>query len=135
MTEERVSAEPGADSPTALDVALDEVEGLRRALETRTTIGQAVGIVMNERSLTAEEAFTHLVELSSHSNTKLRDVAASIVTQAEHRTAQRRTAPRLAMLDDSGPAATSGGLASAAVVDLHATGDHLDRPRASDQSS
>ncbi len=89
MTEERVSAEPGADSPTALDVALDEVEGLRRALETRTTIGQAVGIVMNQRSLTAEEAFTHLVELSSHSNTKLRDVAASIVTQAEDRTAQR----------------------------------------------
>jgi ANTAR domain len=130
MTEERVSAEPGADSPTALEVALDEVEGLRRALETRTTIGQAVGIVMNQRSLTAEEAFTHLVELSSHSNTKLRDVAASIVTQAEGRTTRDRTAPRrLAMLDDSGHAS------AAVVVDLYATGDHLDRPRASDQSS
>ena len=135
MTEERVSVEPGADSPTALDVALDEVEGLRRALETRTTIGQAVGIVMNQRSLTAEEAFTHLVELSSHSNTKLRDVAASIVSQAEGRTTRDRRAPRLAMLDDSGPAASSGDLSSAAVVDLYATGDHLDRPGARDQSS
>jgi len=135
MTEERASAEPGADSPTALDVALDEVEGLRRALETRTTIGQAVGIVMNQRALTAEEAFTHLVELSSHSNTKLRDVAASIVSQAEGRTTRDRRAPRLAMLDDSGPAASSGDLSSAAVVDLYATGDHLDRPGASDQSS
>jgi AmiR/NasT family two-component response regulator len=88
MTEELVSVEPGADSPTALDVALEEVEGLRRALETRTTIGQAVGIVMTQRSLTAEDAFAHLVELSSHSNTKLRDVAAAIVTRAEGHTAQ-----------------------------------------------
>ncbi len=110
MTEERVSVEPETDSPTALDVALDEVEGLRRALETRTTIGQAVGIVMTQRALTAKEAFAHLVELSSHSNTKLRDVAASIVSQAEARTAQRRTVRPLAMLDDSRPASTSGAL-------------------------
>jgi len=89
MTEELVSVEPETDSPTALDVALEEVEGLRRALETRTMIGQAVGIVMNQRSLSAEDAFAHLVDLSSHSNTKLRDVAASIVTEAEGRTAQR----------------------------------------------
>ena len=88
MTEERVPAEPGADSPTALDVALEEVDGLRRALETRTTIGQAVGIVMTERSLSADGAFAHLVELSSHSNRKLRDVAAAIVTRAEGRTAR-----------------------------------------------
>ena len=132
MTEERVSAEPGADSPTALDVALDEVEGLRRALETRTTIGQAVGIVMNQRALTAEEAFTHLVELSSHSNTKLRDVAASIVSQAEGRTTRRRTAQR-ASLDGSDPGLTSGD-ASAAVVDLYAAGVHRDRRQVSDHS-
>ncbi len=104
--EEHVSTEPEA-APTALDVALDEVEGLRRALETRTTIGQAVGIVMTQRSMTAEEAFAHLVELSSHSNTKLRDIAATIVSQSEGRTAQRRTAPRLARLDDSRPVVTS----------------------------
>jgi len=89
MTEELVSVEPEADSPTALDVALEEVEGLRRALETRTTIGQAVGIVMSQRSLSAEGAFAHLVDLSSHSNLKVRDVAAAIVTQAEGRTPQR----------------------------------------------
>ena len=134
MTEGRVSVEPRADSPTALDVALEEVDGLRRALETRTTIGQAVGIVMTQRALTAEEAFAHLVELSSHSNTKLRDVAASIVTQAETRTAQRRTVRPLAMLDDSRPRGTPGAPASATVVDLGATCDHLDRPKLSEHS-
>jgi hypothetical protein len=134
MTEERVSAESAADSPTALDVALDEVEGLRRALETRTTIGQAVGIVMTQRSMTAKEAFAHLVELSSHSNTKLRDVAATIVTQSEGRTAQRRTGPRLVMLEDSRSVVTSSPHASSAPADLPPSGDHRGRARAIDQS-
>ncbi len=107
MTEDRRPVEPEG-APTALDVALEEVEGLRRALETRTIIGQAVGLVMAQRALTAQEAFAHLVELSSHSNTKLRDVAASIVSRSEVRTAQRRIAPPLAMLDDSRPAVSSG---------------------------
>jgi hypothetical protein len=82
--------------------------------------------------LTAEEAFAHLVELSSHSNTKLRDVAASIVSQSETRTSRRRTARR-ASLDGSDPELTSGD-ASAAVVDLYAAGVHLDRRRVSDHS-
>ena len=133
MTEEQVSPVPEA-APTALDVALDEVEGLRRALETRTTIGQAVGIVMTQRSMTAEEAFAHLVELSSRSNTKLRDIAATIVSQSEGRTAQRRTAPRLARLDGSRPVVTSSPYTSSAVLDLPPPGDHLDRHRDSDQS-
>ena len=89
MTEELVSVETEADSPTALDAALEEVEGLRRALATRTTIGQAVGIVMSQRSLSAEGAFAHLVDESSHSNLKVRDVAAAIVAEAEDRTPQR----------------------------------------------
>ena len=63
---------------------------LRRALATRTTIGQAVGIVMSQRSLSAEGAFAHLVDQSSHFlNLKVRDVAAAIVAEAEDRTPQR----------------------------------------------
>ena len=90
MTEELVSVETEADSPTALDAALEEVEGLRRALATRTTIGQAVGIVMSQRSLSARRApLAHLVDQSSHSNLKVRDVAAAIVAEAEDRTPQR----------------------------------------------
>ena len=87
MTEDLASQEQ--DAPTALDLALHEVKGLHLALKTRTVIGQAVGIVMAQRTLTSAEAFAHLVELSSHSNLKLRDVAAALVSDAESRAAGR----------------------------------------------
>jgi AmiR/NasT family two-component response regulator len=73
---------------TASLEAQREIDGLQRALETRAVIGQAVGIVMMQRTLTAKRAFAHLVERSSHSNVKVRDVAAAIVAEAESRAAQ-----------------------------------------------
>jgi AmiR/NasT family two-component response regulator len=62
---------------------LREIEGLRRALKTRSLIGQAIGIVMTQERLTADAAFAELVRRSSRSNLKLREVAVATVAQAE----------------------------------------------------
>ncbi|NUR08314.1 MAG: ANTAR domain-containing protein [Nocardioidaceae bacterium] len=55
------------------------VEDMRSALESRATIDQAKGIIMAGKHCSADEAFQHLVELSSTSHMKLREVAAMIV--------------------------------------------------------
>lgn len=55
---------------------------LRHAMESRAVIEQAKGIVMADRRCGDEEAFAHLVRLSSTTHVKLRDVARSIVAQA-----------------------------------------------------
>jgi PAS domain S-box-containing protein len=60
---------------------------LERALTSRSTIDQAKGIVMADRGCSAEEAFEHLVQLSSTRHVKLREVARMIVDQ---RTSGRR---------------------------------------------
>jgi PAS domain-containing protein len=54
---------------------------LRAALTSRSTIDQAKGIIMAIQGGTAEEAFARLVAQSSYSNTKLRDIATTIVEQ------------------------------------------------------
>jgi AmiR/NasT family two-component response regulator len=74
----------------ALAQANAEIEGLREALRTRTVIGQAVGILMTEQVLSTDEAFAELVERSSHSNVKLRDVATRIVELADAEVERRR---------------------------------------------
>jgi hypothetical protein len=48
---------------------------LRRALETRTVIGQATGILMARRRLSPEEAFEVLVRASQNHNIKLAHLA------------------------------------------------------------
>jgi AmiR/NasT family two-component response regulator len=52
------------------------------ALASRAVIDQAKGIVMAAKRCSPDEAFHHLVELSSTTHTKLRDVARSLVEQA-----------------------------------------------------
>ena len=54
-------------------------DGMRAALVSRAVIDQAKGIVMADKGCTAEEAFAHLLELSSRSHVKVRDVAAALV--------------------------------------------------------
>ena len=56
-----------------------QVADLQRALESRTTIGIAMGILMVESGTTAEKAFDILRRASQRKNRKLRDVAADIV--------------------------------------------------------
>ena len=52
-----------------------QVEQLGEALETRTMIGQATGLLMAQEGLTSEEAFQKLVSVSQHGNIKLREIA------------------------------------------------------------
>jgi GAF domain-containing protein len=67
----------------ALADALDEVAGMRTAMQTRAVIEQAKGILMRDRRCTADEAFRMLVQASNVSNRKLRDIALSIVEDAQ----------------------------------------------------
>ena len=63
-------------------ITLSESRGranLERALESRDLIGQAKGIIMQARRVTAEEAFALLVRRSQQTNTKLLDVAEDVV--------------------------------------------------------
>jgi AmiR/NasT family two-component response regulator len=56
---------------------------LQESLRSRTVIGQAMGLLMRDLGVTGDAAFEHLVQLSSHSNVKLRHVAARMVDEAE----------------------------------------------------
>jgi transcriptional regulator with GAF, ATPase, and Fis domain len=63
-------------------ITLSESRGrtnLERALESRDLIGQAKGIIMQARRVTAEEAFALLVRRSQETNTKLLAVAEAVV--------------------------------------------------------
>lgn len=55
---------------------------LNKALESRTQIGIAIGTLMSQYHLNEGAAFAFLTRASSHSNVKLRDVAAKIVAEA-----------------------------------------------------
>lgn len=60
-----------------LDASQREAQ-LTAALETRGLIGQAMGILMAQSDLTADEAFDQLRTASQRMNIKLRDLARSI---------------------------------------------------------
>lgn len=57
-----------------------EIEGLHTAVGARHAIGLAQGIIMERHGVDADQAFALLTRVSSTRNTKLRDVAKSIVT-------------------------------------------------------
>lgn len=61
-------------------------EQLGQALETREMIGQAVGVLMVRRGVSAEQAFEYLSRQSQNTNTKLRDLAAAVVAGARRPT-------------------------------------------------
>ncbi|MEH6796744.1 MAG: GAF and ANTAR domain-containing protein [Rhodococcus sp. (in: high G+C Gram-positive bacteria)] len=59
--------------------ALSEVEGLRTAMLTRSTIDQAKGILMAVRAISPDAAFAALSEQSQRENTRIKDLAARLV--------------------------------------------------------
>ena len=59
--------------------AAQQIENLELAMDGRTVIGQAQGILMERFDLVPEHAFAALTRYSSTSNRKLRDVASDIV--------------------------------------------------------
>jgi AmiR/NasT family two-component response regulator len=68
------------ESHSELVINLTEtIDRLERALETRGTIGQAIGICIERYGITQEQAFQFLTRLSQDHNVKLRDVAAHLV--------------------------------------------------------
>ena len=86
------STEPGAftDESEAMAVgyaahvslalsALDRESNLRRALQSREVIGQAMGILMERHRITASQAFDVMVHASQRSNVKLRAIAEELV--------------------------------------------------------
>jgi GAF domain-containing protein len=52
---------------------------LEAALTSRSTIDQALGILMGQRRITANQAFDVLRRLSQRANVKLRDIAAALI--------------------------------------------------------
>ncbi|MGY1592370.1 GAF and ANTAR domain-containing protein [Geodermatophilus sp. SYSU D00708] len=87
--DEAVAARWAGQAAGALAVALriadgdDKAEQLRGGLDTRTVIGQAVGLLMAQERCTAEQAFALLKHSSQRRNVKLRDVAAGLVAAFE----------------------------------------------------
>jgi GAF domain-containing protein len=59
------------------------VANLERALETRDLIGQAKGILMAERRITADEAFELMRGLSQQRNVKVREIAEHLTTAGQ----------------------------------------------------
>ena len=80
----------------ALAVALriadsdSRAESLLGGLDTRATIGQAVGLLMAQEQVPAERAFDLLRIASQRRNVKLRDVAAGVVAAFEEGLADGR---------------------------------------------
>ncbi|MGQ4517053.1 ANTAR domain-containing protein [Streptomyces sp. DW26H14] len=60
-----------------------EVDGLRHALESHPVIDMARGLVMAAGGCTPDDAWRVLVEVSQHTNIKLRDIAQSLVDGVE----------------------------------------------------
>lgn len=60
-----------------------QTEAWQRALESRDLIGQAKGILMAQHGVSAEAAFDLMRATSQEQNTKVRDVAAAVVTDRQ----------------------------------------------------
>ncbi len=88
-------------------------EALTAALESRTAIGTAIGILMAESGIGREDAFAMLVSASQRENRKLRDVAEAIVLAHEPSASGRTrrdsvTVTRQGGARCRGPAGTAG---------------------------
>ena len=59
--------------------ALDREANIRRALQSREIIGQAMGILMERHRITASQAFDVMVHASQRTNVKLRVIAEELV--------------------------------------------------------
>lgn len=71
-----------ADGPEAAqesDKDQDTIKGLELALEHRTVLGQATGIVMERYGLSAEQAWDRLARASQNTNRKVYQLARELV--------------------------------------------------------
>jgi ANTAR domain len=77
------SAQSSASAEVAIAEAQDEAANLRKALDTRTVIGQATGILMARRRLNADQAFEVLSRASQQHNVKLGQLAHILATHPD----------------------------------------------------
>jgi GAF domain-containing protein len=77
--DERWTAKVLARHSAPAFLAVLETEELRRAMDSRTVIGQAQGILMERYGLSADAAFDVLKRYSQDGNVKLRAVAEQVV--------------------------------------------------------
>lgn len=75
-----------------LDRARERTEQLRRALDSRAVIDQAIGIIRSRSGEDAEQAFDRLTRISQAENTKLSAVAERLVQEAVRRARAGRSA-------------------------------------------
>jgi transcriptional regulator with GAF, ATPase, and Fis domain len=146
-SEERARAQAYADQAAAAIAVATRLahhsqltDDLRSAMASRTTIDQALGILMGELRCNADDAFAVLCKLSQDTNTKLRDVAATVIT---HTTGEppRPTRPigLAGELTSPGQAArigpdlACGNIVNTAAVEVHAQASehHQAKPSAS----
>lgn len=66
-----------------MDVLRQKIEQLTEALEHRTVIGQALGLLMERFDLSDDEAFAFLSRCSSNQNRKLYEIAVDFVETRE----------------------------------------------------
>ncbi|MCK5892330.1 GAF and ANTAR domain-containing protein [Aeromicrobium sp.] len=76
-------AEMLAAHATAAFAAAHEAQGLRTALDSRSIIGQAQGILMQKFDIDSGAAFEFLKRVSQHENQKLVNLAEAIVVQRD----------------------------------------------------
>lgn len=81
----------GLDNTLAARIASLEAEvaGLRRAVQTRTVIGQATGLIAAVQGCTPQEGFRLLVSMSQHHNVKLHTIAVQLIDLAAELGARR----------------------------------------------
>ncbi|MBK1786480.1 ANTAR domain-containing protein [Prauserella cavernicola] len=72
-----------ADLLTQVTDLQQELDGLRRALRTRATIEQAMGVLVATRRCPPQDAFKILVRLSQQHNIKLHRIAQALVELAQ----------------------------------------------------
>ncbi|OBB92417.1 histidine kinase [Mycobacterium sp. 852002-30065_SCH5024008] len=78
-TLEAINAVESARLDERLQALLAENKQLRRAIETRDTIGQAKGMLMERFDIDAAGAFELLVKLSQNTNARLEQIALKLV--------------------------------------------------------
>ncbi|OBF60863.1 histidine kinase [Mycobacterium sp. 852002-53434_SCH5985345] len=78
-TLEAINAVESARSDARLQALVAENEQLRRAIETRDTIGQAKGVLMERFDVDATAAFGLLVKLSQDTNARVEQIARRLV--------------------------------------------------------
>ena len=88
------------------------LENLNAALESRKVIGLALGILMERMDIDEDRAFVYLTRISATTETKVRDVAASVVAEVNTRNLEDGSARRRrAVRTDRSPRPAAAGRA------------------------